>query len=430
MLDLITAKGSSAQIIISLAVVLFAGFLMTRLTKKAKLPNVTGYILAGILIGPYVLNVVPQDLISGMDFITDIALAYIAFGVGRYFKLSTLKKSGSRVIIITLFEALAAGVVISLAMIFLFRLPVSFSLLLGAIGCATAPASTIMTIRQYHAKGEFVDMILQVVALDDAVALIAFSICAAVAQTLISHGHLQPQVILLPLLYNVIALALGLFCGWLLIKLISVRRSNDHKLVLVNAVILSLTGFCTLFGVSPLLACMAMGAAYINLSNNKELFHQVNDFSPPILLLFFVLSGMKLNVPSLLTAGVVGVGYFFVRIIGKYAGATLGAIVTKASPTIRNYLGLALIPQAGVSIGLAALGARMLPGEYGTLLSTIILSSAVLYEIVGPACAKASLFLSHTIRREDGHSAKRALATPEDGAALPSAKQEPAHASH
>lgn len=418
MLDQITAQGSSAQIIISLAVILFAGFLMTRLSKKIKLPNVTGYIVAGILIGPYVLNLVPKDLISGMDFVTDVALAFIAFGVGRYFKLSTLKKSGSRVIVITLFEALAAAVVITLAMVFIFRLPVSFSLLLGAIGCATAPASTIMTIRQYHAKGEFVDTILQVVALDDAVALIAFSICAAVAQTLTTHGHLQAQVILLPLLFNVLAVVLGLLCGLLLVKLISAKRSNDHKLVLVNAIILTLTGLCALLNVSPLLACMAMGAAYINLNGNKELFHQVNHFTPPILLLFFVLSGMKLNVPSLLTAGIVGVGYFFVRILGKYAGASLGAVVTKAPRAIRNYLGLALIPQAGVSIGLAALGARMLPGEYGTMLSTIILSSAVLYEIVGPACAKASLFLSHTIKKEDS--------LPE----LPPAKQEPVHAAH
>lgn len=401
MLHFLSGESLSAQIVISLAVILFAGFLVTRLTKKLKLPNVTGYIFAGILIGPYVLHVIPEGIAQGMGFVTDIALAYIAFGVGQYFKLSTLKKSGSKAIIITLFEALAAAVVITLCMIFIFHLPVSFSLLLGAIGCATAPASTIMTIRQYRAKGDFVNLILQVVALDDAVSLIAFSICAAFAQAMTSSGGLNFSVVVLPILLNLGAVALGLMGGFVLFKAISRKRSADHRLVLVNAVILSLAGFCAIMDVSPLLSCMALGASYINLSKDKNLFYQVSDFSPPILLMFFVISGMKLDVPALLTAGVIGVGYFIVRIIGKYIGAFAGCAVCRTPKGTRNFLGLALIPQAGVSIGLAALGERILPPDLGALLSTIILSSAVLYEIIGPACAKASLFLSHTVRKED-----------------------------
>lgn len=401
MLHFLSGESLSAQIVISLAVILFAGFLVTRLTKKLKLPNVTGYIFAGILIGPYVLHVIPEGIAQGMGFVTDIALAYIAFGVGQYFKLSTLKKSGSKAIIITLFEALAAAVVITLCMIFIFHLPVSFSLLLGAIGCATAPASTIMTIRQYRAKGDFVNLILQVVALDDAVSLIAFSICAAFAQAMTSSGGLNFSVAVLPILLNLGAVALGLMGGFVLFKAISRKRSADHRLVLVNAVILSLAGFCAIMDVSPLLSCMALGASYINLSKDKNLFYQVSDFSPPILLMFFVISGMKLDVPALLTAGVIGVGYFIVRIIGKYIGAFAGCAVCRTPKGTRNFLGLALIPQAGVSIGLAALGERILPPDLGALLSTIILSSAVLYEIIGPACAKASLFLSHTVRKED-----------------------------
>lgn len=388
-----------SQIILSLAAMLLAGFLVTRVTKLLKLPNVTGYLFAGILLGPYVLNLVPEQVSSQMEFVTDIALAYIAFGVGRYFKLSALRKSGGKTIVITLFEALAAMAVISLSMIFIFHLSVPFSLLLGAIGSATAPASTIMTIRQYHAKGPFVNTILQVVALDDAVALIAFSVCAAVTQAMEGNGKVEAMEVATPILWNLAVLALGVGLGWLLHKLISEKRSSDHRLVIVNAVILGLTGLCTLLDISPLLSCMALGTAYINFSGNKHLFKEVNRFSPPVLLLFFVLSGMRLNIPALATAGGIGVAYFFLRIAGKYIGSFAGCTVCRSPSHIRNWLGLALIPQAGVSIGLATLGARMLPETTGNLLSVIILSSAVLYEMVGPACAKASLFLSHTLER-------------------------------
>lgn len=404
----------SSMIIIDIAIILFAGFLTTRITKLLKLPNVTGYIFAGIIIGPYVLNLVSIQTIENMDFVTDIALAFIAFGVGKYLKISTLKKTGAKVIVITVFEALTAAVVIALAMIFIFHLPVPFAILLGAIGSATAPASTIMTIRQYHAKGEFVDMILQVVALDDAVALIAFSACTAVLKA--SDSGFGFSMVAMPIIINVLAVVLGGVAGFALDKVINDKRSQDHKLVVTAATILAVTGFCSAFDVSPLLSCMAMGSVYINVSGNKDLFKQVNSFTPPILTMFFVLSGMKLNVPSLMTAGIIGVGYFIIRIAGKYAGAYIGATVSKASPSIRKYLGLALIPQAGVSIGLAALGQRMLPADMGSLLSTIILSSAVLYEMIGPASSKAALWLSDSFPQEqeqknaeDKHREKREL---------------------
>lgn len=399
MLENLASSHPNAAVILSLAVMLFSGFLLTRITKKLKLPNVTGYIFAGILIGPYVLGLVPPSVVSGMDFVTDAALAFIAFGVGKYFKLSALRRSGWGIVVITLLEALLAALLITLTMIGVFHLSVSFSLLLGAIGCATAPASTIMTIRQYKAKGPFVDTILQVVALDDAVALIAFSVCAAIAQSLNASGRMDAGAVVLPLVINILAVGVGVGLGFLLKWLISERRSQEHRLVLVVGVLMGLTGLCTLFDVSPLLSCMALGTAYVNCGGNKNLFKQVNRFTPPILLLFFVLSGLRLNIPSLLTGGVIGVTYFFVRILGKYAGASLGARLTGAPTAVRRYLGLALIPQAGVSIGLAALGQRLLPESLGSLLSTIILSSAVLYEMVGPACAKASLRLSHTIAK-------------------------------
>ena len=170
-----------------------------------------------------------------------------------------------------------------------------------------------------------------------------------------------------------------------------------HSLVLACVTIMGVAGICTSLNVSPLLACMASGTAYINASGNKHLFKQLNQFTPPLLVMFFVLSGMRLSIPSLAAAGVIGIVYFLVRIAGKYTGSALGAAVTHASPEIRRYFGLALIPQAGVSIGLAVLGQRMLPAESGQLLSTIILSSGLLYEMVGPACAKASIKLSGSV---------------------------------
>lgn len=391
------AANSSAVVILSLAIILAAGFLMTRITKRFHLPDVTAYILAGILIGPHVLKLIPEELAAHMEFVTDLALAYIAFDVGKYFKLDRLRQNGRRIFVITLFEALTAACLVTLAMVFLFRLPMSFALLLGAIGSATAPASTIMTIRQYHAKGEMVDTILQVVALDDAVALLAFSVCAVAAQELENGRKVQAASILLPLLYNITAPIIGAAFGFLLKRIISDRRTREHRLILINAVIFGLTGLCTLFDISPLLSCMVMGTVYINVIDDKKLFKQVNHFTPPILLMFFVISGMRLDLGMLSTAGVIGVGYFLIRIAGKYLGSYLGCLLVKAPVPIRNFLGLALVPQAGVSIGLAALGRRLLPPATGSLLSVIILSSSILYEITGPACAKASLYLSHTI---------------------------------
>jgi Kef-type K+ transport system membrane component KefB len=406
MLSLYQNMRSNAVVVVSLAIMLFSGFLITRITRRLRLPNVTGYIIVGILIGPYILNLIPQTIIDGMDFVTDVALAFIAFGVGRYLKLSTIRESSTQVLIMTLCESLLAAAIVIVVMIFVFKLPVPFALLLGAIGSATAPASTIMTIRQYKAKGNFVNMLLQVVVLDDAVALLAFSICAAVAQALDSSSGAKVgiMVLLLPIFLNIAAVGLGILAGFLLKRIIdflNTRGSKDNRLIVGLAMILSITGLCSAFDISPLLSCMAMGTTYVNISDNRRLFKQINNFAAPVLTLFFVLSGMRLSMPALFEAGIIGVGYFIVRIIGKYSGAFIGAELGKASPEIRKYFGLALIPQAGVSIGLAFLGQRILPPDMGAMLSTIILSSSVLYEMIGPVSAKLALFWSHAITSEN-----------------------------
>ena len=382
-------------IIISIALMLLVGFLFTRVTKLLKLPNVTAYILAGIVIGPFCLDLIPTSVIEGTDFISDIALAFIAFGVGEFFKFSSLKKNGAKVVVITLFEALTASVAVFILTFFILRLGFAFSLVLAALASATAPASTMMTIRQTKSNGDFVDTLLSVVALDDVVSLIAFSVAISVA--LASMGD-----ILLPIVYNIVLVGVGILFGFLL-KFLMKKRSNDNRLIVSVALIFAICGIGAALNVSPLLGCMAMGTVYINVSGDEKLFKQLNYFSPPILLLFFVRSGLSFRLDVLFDFGtglggipllVIGILYFVVRIAGKYAGSFIGCLTVKKPPKVRNFLGLALIPQAGVSIGLAALGARLLGGDAGSMLQTIILSSSILYELIGPACAKLSLYLS------------------------------------
>lgn len=387
-----------ARVILCVAVMLFVGFLLTRITKKLKLPNVTGYLTAGVLIGPYVLGILSPSMIEGMGFLTDIVPALIAFGVGKYLKIAKLKKNAKSVLCITMLECLFAAVIVTLAMKYLFSFSWSFSLLLGVIAAATAPTSTIMTIRQYKAKGRFINILLQVIAIDNAFVIIAFSLaCVLVQGAAGSASSLSALDIVLPVIYNILLLGLGVLAGFILNRIITPTRTIDHMLSLAIAVIFIIAGVGSWLGISPLLACMVMGMVYVNIGGDKRLFKLVSRFSPPLLLMFFVLSGARLNLPSLLTAGLIGVAYFAIRIIGKLGGAYLGAVISKSPKTTRKYLGLALIPQAGVSIGLAALGQRILPTDAGTLLSTIILSSGLLYEIVGPACAKYAMNKSGVI---------------------------------
>ncbi len=386
-------------VLLVLSVILFAGFIMTRLTNTLNLPKVSGYIMAGILIGPCGLNLIPEDLIGHMGFVSDLALAFIAFGVGKFFKKEVIKKTGPKIIVITMFEALMAGFLVTVSAIVFFHLDLDFALILGAIATATAPASTMMTINQYKAKGEFVNVLLQIVALDDVVCLMAFSIVAAVARRDVSQAFSVSEV-MMPIAYNIMALGLGFFCGYFLSRLLIPARSRDNRLILAIAMLLGISGICAALDISPLLACMMFGAAYINLTRDKKLYRQINNFTPPVMSIFFIVSGMNLDLTALKTVGAIGVAYFVIRIVGKYLGTYLSCWLTGMSRQIRNYMGLALIPLAGVAIVLAFLGQRLLPPEKGNLLLTIILSSSVLYEMVGPVSAKAALFLSGCITTE------------------------------
>ena len=395
---------AAAAVVISIALMLFTGFAATRVTKRLRLPDVTAYILSGILLGPCCLGLVPQTVIDGMDFLPDVALAFIAFSTGEFFQFSTLKKNGLRVVVVTVAESLLASAAVFVLTRSVLGLDLSFSIVLAALAASTAPASTMMTIRQLGAKGPFVDTLLQVVALDDVVGLIAYSVAISVALAAAAgSGGFSLASVLKPVAVNTGVLALGGLFGGLLKLLMPKKRSTDNRLIVSVALLFAFCGICALVDVSPLLGCMSMGTVYMNLTGDEKLFRQLNYFSPPILLLFFVRSGLSFQLGDLFSASgtvgsvpllTVGVLYFVVRIAGKYAGAWLGCLAAGSPKEVRNWLGLALIPQAGVAIGLAAMGARTLGGEAGSALETIILASSVLYELVGPGCAKLSLYLS------------------------------------
>ena len=340
---------------------------------------------------------------------SDIALAFIAFSAGEFFRFSSFKGKGKQLVVITLFESLMASLLVFLLTYCILRLGMAFSLVLSALASATAPASTLMTIRQTKAKGDFVDTLISVVALDDVVSLLAFSVAISVATASVA-GSVDAKAVALPIVYNVLMIALGVGAGYLL-KLLMTRRSTDNRLIVSVALLFVLCGVGAALGVSPLMACMVMGAVYINVSDDDRLFKQLNYFSPPFLLVFFVRSGMSFRLDTLFDASarvagvpllLIGCLYFFVRILGKYLGAFLGCKICKKPNRTTNTLGLALIPQAGVAIGLAELAARTIGGETGIIIQTVIMSSSILYELIGPAMAKLALVLSGSIGGGEG----------------------------
>lgn len=410
--QLIGERSGVASIILSVALMLLFGFALTRISKRLRLPNVTAYIAAGILLGPYALDLIPTEVVSGLSFLSDIALAFIAFGVGEFFKMSALRKNGWRVLVITLSEALLSSLLVFLATHFLLGLDFSFSLVLAALASATALTSTVMTIRQTGARGDFVDTLLQVMALDNVVSLFAYSVAISVAVAALGGGILSFDTVAMPILRNLLGIVIGGALGLLLRLLIPAGRSTDNRLIIVVALLFLFCGVCSIIDVSPLLGCMMIGAVYTNLGGDDKLFLQVAYFSPPILLLFFVRSGIAFRLDTLFAGGgtyiafpliLVSLVYFFVRMGGKIGGAYLGCLAAGKERRIRNYLGFAEIPQAGVAIGLAALGARAIGGEAGATLETVVVAAGVLYEIVGPVLAKLALYLSgsYTDRLEE-----------------------------
>lgn len=374
-----------------LALILFAGLLFGRAAKLAKLPNVTGYLIAGLLIGPFVLKLVPADMVGGLGLVSEMALAFIAFSIGSEFRIKYLKKVGSTPIVIAIFEGLGATLLVMLILI-LFGYETQIALLLGAIAAATAPAATIMVVRQYKARGPLTETLLSVVALDDAVALIAFGFSVAIVNMMQYPGETSVILSILKPVGEILgSLLLGFLLGFLFKIPLRWFRKESNRLIITAGFVFLGSSLATMLGLSPLLLCMAMGAMFVNVSDSAGSVLKLTDaITPPIFLMFFVVSGMELDITVLPKIGLIGILYVVFRVIGKVAGASLGAIIMKAPEAVRKYIGFSLVPQAGVAIGLSLMAAQMLP-EYGQTIRAVILAATFIYELTGPAITKTTL---------------------------------------
>jgi len=414
---------------------LYVGFVLlvalgsTRLVRLLKLPNVTGYIVTGIIVGPFVFGLLFNNFtyegikdgiiyqyVNRISWVSNIALGFIAFSIGTSFKASMIKSVGKKVIIITIFEALFASIAVLIALLILHlampdKVPLPAVLTLAAIASATAPAATLMVIKQYKASGKMVDTLLPVVALDDAAALILFAVLFQIATAISGGGSFDIyRMLLKPIIEIILSLAIGAIFGLLISLLNHFFKSRNNRLILIIFSIFSCAGIYYLFRcdfmggfeLSSLLMCMCAGALFTNLRKdcNKTL-DLLDRFTSPIYLMFFVLSGASLDLTIFASDNglfvlLIALVYIVIRVVGKWSGAFTGASISKCEPEIKNYLGLALVPQAGVAIGLATtakavLGENIETASLGSLIIAIILTSTLVYELIGPMISKFAL---------------------------------------
>lgn len=382
-----------------LAIVIFSGLLFGRLVKKIKLPNVTGYLIAGLLIGPCCLRLVPKDLLSQLDVISEVALGFIAFSIGSEFKLSYLKKIGMTPIVIAVFEAVGAVLLVFLGLIAIGK-EVAFSLVLAAIAAATAPAATIMVVNQYKAKGPVTSTLLTVVAVDDAIALMAFGICVAVANMLNGQGGNAAWTIVKPLVEIAGALLAGGALGFFMLFPLKFFKKQGNRLAIIVGTVFLGVATAELLGLSSLLLCMALGSVFVNVSREGAEVMKVSEaVTPPIYLMFFVISGAELDITVLAGIGLIGIIYLVLRVAGKIGGAALGARLMKADKNVVKYLGFALLPQAGVAIGLSLVATTVVP-QYGATIRAVILCGTLIYELFGPVATKIALKKAGEIKQD------------------------------
>ncbi len=400
--------------LLSVSMAILAGLLMTRISRLAKLPNVTAYLVSGVVIGPFVLGALGIDhlgftslgQVEALDLASDIALGFIAFSIGSEFRLADLKAIGRQTFVVGVFQALTATLFVDAAL-FVFHilrpdvLSVAQTITLGAIATATAPAATLMVVRQYKAKGPLTNLLLPVVALDDAVGLIVFAVSFGIAKTLVTGNVDMVSILVNPLVEIVCSLGLGAFMGWLLTQLEKLFNSNTNRLNMTIAfvfltVALSMAEFQigpVTVGFSSLLVCMMLGTVFCNCCPlSGDLMYLADKWSSPVLALFFVLCGAELDL-SVFASGtivLVGVVYILARSAGKYLGARVSAKATHCSPEICKYLGVTLLPQAGVALGMCTTAMELGP-EQGSLIRNITLFAVLIYELVGPLMTKMAL---------------------------------------
>ncbi|OHE51965.1 MAG: sodium:proton exchanger [Tenericutes bacterium RIFOXYD2_FULL_35_11] len=391
----------TTSVLLYLAVLLGTGLLFGKVAKYLKLPNVTGYLVGGLILGPSILNIIPEGTIHDFSIISSVALGFIAFSIGTEMKLVYFRRVGATPIWIAIFEALFAVIVTLIAVLgyFLIKGDLSltnfrFALVLSAIAAATAPAATIMVVRQYKAKGKLTETLLSVVAIDDSVAIILFGIFVAVANALGQTAVATPLwlQILNPFIELIVSLAIGSVMGIILTLGCKWFTGRGNRISLSVAIIFLSIFLAEWLHASPLLTAMMLGAVFGNVSSKAEDINGLLYFiTPPIFILFFVLSGAELNISILGVVGIIGLVYVVFRVVGKIFGAWLGAKVTKAEPVIAKYLGYALVPQAGVAIGLSLIATQVLNVEMGSQIRAIILAGTLIYELVGPVITKMAL---------------------------------------
>ena len=403
------------QTLLLIAIALFAGLLMTRLFVKFRLPDVTAYLVAGIIIGPSVLGRlgVPclgfntPEQVDSLSMISDVALGFIAFAIGHEFRLSALKQTGKQATIIGILQAVVATIFVDIALVVLHfmmpdLLPMPVAITLGAIAAATAPAATLMVVRQYKAKGPVTDVLLPVVALDDAVGLVIFAVSFGIAQSMKNGTTHIAALIIEPLMEVILSIAFGGLVGMGLTWLERfVHSHRNRNALIVGSVVLTVAvsqlkipiGPFT-FGFSSLLVCMMLGTIFCNFCPlSEDLMLQADRWSGPAITLFFVLSGAALDfsVFADLSVVLIGVVYILFRSMGKILGAHWSSLLAKSPETVRKWLGITLLPQAGVALGMCSTAYRVLGGAEGSLIRNIVLFSVLIYELVGPSLTKWAL---------------------------------------
>lgn len=401
------------NILLSVSIALLAGLLMTRIFKPFKLPAVTAYLIAGVLIGPYCFGALGIDSIGfssmeaveKMSVVSQMALGFIAFSIGSEFRLEELKKIGKQAFIIGIFQALVATLFVDLALLGIYLLmPGKISLAqlitLGAIATATAPAATLMVVRQFKAKGPLTSLLLPIVALDDAVGLIVFAVSFGIAKTLVSGTVDIVSILVNPIIEIVCSLVLGAVMGWILTQIEKLFNSNTNRLNMTIALVVLATALSSLkfeigpvhIGFSSLLVCMMLGTIFCNICPLSEDLMKASDkWTSPLFALFFVISGAELDLKVFTDVAIVGIGlvYIIFRCLGKYSGTFVSAKATKCEPQICKYLGITLFPQAGVALGMCATAMQL--GEQGNLIRNITLFAVLVYEIFGPLLTKWAL---------------------------------------
>ena len=421
---------TTSMILLSLSLALLAGLLLSRLVKKINLPAVTAYLIAGILIGPFVLGSfdipgigITSSQLAGFSIIADVALGFIAFSMGNEFRIEQLKKIGKQATIIGIFQAVFTTVVVDSVLIGLHfimgdKFPLSAAIVLGAVATATAPAATLMVVKQYKAKGKLTDILLPVVAIDDAVGLVVFAISFGIAKS-ISLGNVDVlSIVLEPILEIILSLVLGFVMGMLFTVCEKYFHSRSKRMAVSVTFVLMTVGLSSLsFSVggvhiafSSLLACMMLGTVFCNTCDfSEELMHRADRWMAPILILFFVISGAELELSVFSDAAVLiaGIVYILSRSIGKYFGANISARMTKTDKNIIKYLGITLLPQAGVALGMAIKATEL--GPEGSVVRNITLFAVLVYELVGPYLTRVALTKAGDIQEDHDENARGQL---------------------